>query len=242
METTANVGMTSGWPPRPEHSVRLVMQDHADSATPGPVRIKDIRLKKSFVIGETLGRRLRRWWKRMLRKFGIGLASIMLAAAAQNMGAQHGLGPEHTPLVMGAITSAVCTSWKGELGIATHNFTTTTGNTVKCALFTSSATLGASTTAYSATNEINGTGYTAGGTTIANVTPTTSGTTAIFDWADASWTTATFTANGCLVYNSSASNKSIFVVAFGGDQSVTAGTFTIQWPTADASNAIIRIA
>lgn len=141
-----------------------------------------------------------------------------------------------------AITSAVCTSFKAELGTGTHNFTTSTGNTVKCALYTSSATLGASTTAYSATNEISGTGYSAGGTTMANVTPTTSGTTAIFDWADAVWTSSTFTANGCLVYNSSASNKAVFVIAFGSDQTVTAGTFTIQWPSADASNAIIRIA
>ena len=141
-----------------------------------------------------------------------------------------------------AITSAVATSFKGELGTATHNFTNGTGHTFKCALYTSSATLGASTTAYSATNEISGTGYSAGGVTITSSTPTTSGTTAIFDFTDAQWTSSTFTANGCLVYNSSASNKAVFIIAFGGDQTVTAGTFTIQWPTPDASNAILRLA
>lgn len=141
-----------------------------------------------------------------------------------------------------AITSAICTSFKGELGTATHNFTNGTGHTFKCALYTSTATLGAATTAYSATNEITGTGYSAGGTTITSSTPVTSGTTAIFDFTDAQWTTATFTANGCLVYNSSASNKAVFVIAFGSDQTVTAGTFTIQWPTPDSSNAIVRLA
>ena len=91
-------------------------------------------------------------------------------------------------------------------------------------------------------NEITGTGYTAGGATTASVTPTSSGTTSIFDLADAQWTSASFTANGSLTYNSSKSNKAWFVIAFGSDQTVTSGTFTIQWPTADASNAIVRIA
>lgn len=141
-----------------------------------------------------------------------------------------------------AITSAICTSFKTELATATHNFTNSTGHTFKVALYTSAATLGASTTAYSATNEISGTGYSAGGTTVTSSTPVASGTTTILDFTDASWTTATFTANGCLLYNSSASNKSVFVIAFGSDQSVSAGTFTIQWPAADASNAIIRLA
>lgn len=141
-----------------------------------------------------------------------------------------------------AITSAVCTSFKSEVIQGLHNFTTSTGNTFKCALYTSSATLGASTTAYSATNEISGTGYSAGGVTLTNVTPTSSGTTGYIDFNDAQWTSSTFTANGCLVYNSTNSNRAVFVIAFGGDVSVTSGTFTIQWPTADASNAILRIA
>jgi hypothetical protein len=246
MQTTANVGMTSGWPLRPEHSVRLVIQDRTDlpEGERPKVRIKDIPLNQSFIIGEIqqgIWYRAWKWLRRQVRRNGT-MSMLAIAMLAKQFSAQHGVSDEHLPLIMGAITSAVATSWKAELGTATHNFTVSTGNTVKTALYTSSATLGASTTAYSATNEITGTGYTAGGVVIANVTPTTSGTTAIFDWADAQWTTATFTANGCLTYNSSASNKAIFVVAFGGDQSVTAGTFTIQWPTADASNAIIRIA
>lgn len=141
-----------------------------------------------------------------------------------------------------AISSAVCTSWKAEVMQGLHNFTTSTGNAFKVALYTSSATLGATTTAYSATNEISGTGYSAGGLALTNVTPTTSGTTAYTDFADAVWSSATFTANGCLVYNTTNSNRAVFVIAFGGDVSVTSGTFTIQWPTADASNAILRIA
>src|SRR5690242_9676121 len=120
-----------------------------------------------------------------------------------------------------AITSAICTSFKTELGTATHNFTNGTGDTFKCALYTSSATLGASTTVYSSTNEITGTGYVAAGTPITSSTPTASGTTAIYDFTDAAWTSSTFTANGCLVYNSSKSNKGIFVIAFGADQTVT---------------------
>lgn len=123
-----------------------------------------------------------------------------------------------------------------------HNFTLSTGNAFKVALYTSAATIGATTTAYSATNEIAGTGYSAGGLALTNVTPTTSGTTALTDFADAQWTSASFTANGCLVYNTTNSNRAVFTIAFGGDVSVTSGTFTITWPTADASNAILRIA
>jgi hypothetical protein len=136
----------------------------------------------------------------------------------------------------------MCTSFKVELMTATHNFTASTGNTFKIALYTSSATLGASTTAYSSTNEVTGTGYTAGGNTLTNVTPTSSGTTAFTDFADTTWTTATITANGALIYNSSASNKAVAVLAFGADKTSTAGDFTIVFPTADASNAIIRLA
>ena len=142
-----------------------------------------------------------------------------------------------------AITQAMCTSFKEELMTGTHDFTTSTGNTFKLALYTSSATLGASTTAYSATNEASGTGYSAGGGTLTNVTPTTSGTTALTDFADLTFSSATITANGALIYNDTAAgDPSVVVLAFGGDKTSTAGDFTIQFPTADASNAIIRIA
>jgi|SRR5210317_1096732 hypothetical protein len=142
-----------------------------------------------------------------------------------------------------AISQAMCTSFKKELMTATHDFTASTGNTFKLALYTSSATLDASTTAYSATNEASGTGYSAGGGTLTNVTPTTSGTTALTDFADLTFSSATITANGALIYNDTAAgDPSVVVLAFGGDKTSTAGDFTIQFPTADASNAIIRIA
>ncbi len=141
-----------------------------------------------------------------------------------------------------AITQAMCTSFKQELLEAGHNFKNSGGHTFKLALFTSSATLGASTTAYATTNEVSGTGYSAGGNTLTRVDPSTSGTTALTDFADTTFSTATITANGALIYNSSASDKAVIVLAFGGDKTSTAGDFTIQFPTADASNAIIRIA
>jgi len=141
-----------------------------------------------------------------------------------------------------AITSAICTSFKQEILVGTHNLTASSGDTFKLALFTSSASLGAATTAYSTSNEVSGTGYSAGGATLTSVTPTTDGTTAVCDFADVSFTSASFTANGCLIYNSSQSDKAVAVIAFGGDKTVSSGTFTIQFPTADASNAIIRIA
>ena len=144
-----------------------------------------------------------------------------------------------------AITSAICTSFKQELLVGTHNFTATTGNTFKIALYTSSATLGAGTTAFSTSNEItnsSGTAYTSGGATLTSVTPTTDSTTAVCDFADVSFTSASFTANGALIYNSSQSNKAVAAIAFGGDKTVSSGTFTIQFPTADATNAIIRLA
>lgn len=141
-----------------------------------------------------------------------------------------------------AISQALCTSFKVELMTGTHNFTTSTGNTFKLALYTSAATLGATTTAYSATNEATGTNYTAGGANLTNVTPTSSGTTAFTDFADLTFSNVTITANGALIYNSSASNKAVCVLAFGSDKTATAGNFTIVFPTADASNAIIRIA
>ena len=145
-----------------------------------------------------------------------------------------------------AITSAVCTSFKVELLKGVHDFTATTGNTFKIALYTSSATLGAGTTAFSATNEItnsSGTAYTSGGATLTSVTPTSDSTTAVCDFADVSYTDASFTANGALIYNDTATgNPACVVIAFGSDKTVTSGTFTIQFPTADATNAIIRLA
>ena len=144
-----------------------------------------------------------------------------------------------------AISSAICTSFKQEILVGTHNFTASSGDTFKIALYTSSASLGAATTAFSTDNEISNTSGSAdssGGATLTSVTPTTSGTTAFCDFADVSFTSASFTANGALIYNSSQSNKAVAVIAFGGDKTVSSGTFTIQFPTADASNAIIRIA
>ena len=144
-----------------------------------------------------------------------------------------------------AITSAICTSFKVELLKGVHNFTATTGNTFKIALYTSSATLGASTTAYSTSNEItnsSGTAYTAAGATLTSVTPTSDGTTALCDFSDLTFSSSTITANGALIYNDTQSDKAVCTLAFGGDKTSTAGDFTIQFPTADASNAIIRIA
>ena len=141
-----------------------------------------------------------------------------------------------------AITTAMCTSFKKEVLEALHDFNTTSGSTFKIALYTSSADLGAATTAYSATNEVSGTGYTAGGNTLTNIDPVTSGTTGFADFADTTWTSATITAAGALIYNSSQSNKAVAVLSFGGDKTSTNGDFVIQFPVADASNAIIRIA
>ena len=142
-----------------------------------------------------------------------------------------------------AITQAVCTSFKQEILVEGHNFTGSTGDTFKIALYTSSASLDASTTAYSSSNEVSDSGsYSAGGGSLTSVTPTTSGTTALCDFADISFTSATITARGALIYNSSNSNKAICVLDFGGDKTSTSGTFTIQFPTADASNAILRLA
>ena len=141
-----------------------------------------------------------------------------------------------------AITQAMCTSFKKELLEGTHNFLNSGGSTFKLALFTSSATLGAATTAYATTNEVTGTGYSAGGLALTRVDPSTSGTTALTDFADLTFSTATITANGAVIYNSSASDKAVIVLAFGGDKTSTAGDFTIQFPAAAASTAIIRIA
>jgi hypothetical protein len=141
-----------------------------------------------------------------------------------------------------AITQALCSSFKQELVTGTHNFTASTGDIFKIALYTSAATLGASTTVYSTTNEVVGTGYTAGGKNMVSVTPVLSGTTAICDFTDVTWTTVTLTARGALIYNSSKANRAVLVLDFGSDKTATAGDFTIIFPVADASNAIIRIA
>jgi hypothetical protein len=141
-----------------------------------------------------------------------------------------------------AISQAMCTSFKKELLEAVHNFKNSGGDTFKIALYTSSASLGAATTAYSTTNEISGTGYTAGGNTLTRVDPSSSGTTGFTDFADTTWSSATITARGALIYNNTDSNKAVAVLDFGADKASTAGDFTIQFPAADASNAIIRIA
>lgn len=147
------------------------------------------------------------------------------------------------------ITQAMATSFKVEILNAIHAFGTTvtrgatTPDTFKIALYTSSANLDASTTTYSTTNEVaTGGGYSAGGNTLTTIAPTSSGTTAFLDFNDTTWSTSTITANGALIYNSSQSNRAVAVLAFGSDKSSSGGNFTIQFPTADASNAIIRIA
>jgi hypothetical protein len=141
-----------------------------------------------------------------------------------------------------AISTAMCTSFKSELMSALHDFDNPGGNTFKIALYTSSATLGASTTAYSSSNEVTGTGYTAGGETLTSVSPTTSGTTAYVDFADVTWANSTITANGALIYNANSSNAAVVTLAFGSDKSSSNGDFVIVFPTANATDAIIRIA
>ena len=141
-----------------------------------------------------------------------------------------------------AITQAVCNSFKTQILTATHDFTNGTGDAFKIALYTSSASLDKTTTAYSATNEVAGAGYTAGGAALTSSTPVLSTDTAVCDFADASWNNATITARGALIYNSSKANKAVCVLDFGSDKTSTAGTFTITFPTPDASNAILRIA
>jgi len=145
-----------------------------------------------------------------------------------------------------AITQAMCTSFKTELLEGKHDFTNGQ-DTYKLALFTSAATLDATTTDYSTTNEVTGTGYTAGGGTLVNVTPTSSGTTAFTDFNDLTFTASTITASGAMIYNTqtgggSGTTDAVVILAFGSDKTSTNGDFTIQFPTADATNAIIRIA
>ncbi len=141
----------------------------------------------------------------------------------------------------------MCTSFKDELLEGVHDFRASVGDTFKLALYTNSASFTAATTAYTSTNEVANSGtYSAGGGTLTNISPTTSGTTAFTDFADLSFTSATITARGALIYNTTPAhtytNPTVAVLDFGADKTSTTGTFTIQFPTADASNAIIRIA
>jgi len=145
-----------------------------------------------------------------------------------------------------AITSAICNSFKQEILEAEHNFTASSGNTFNLALYTSSATLSKSTTAYSATNEISntsGSAYSAKGNALTSVTPVLDSDTAVCDFSNSSWTSASFTARGCLIFNDShSSDAAVCTIDFGGDKTVTSGTFTIEFPAAAASTAIIQIA
>lgn len=137
------------------------------------------------------------------------------------------------------ITQGMCSSFKQQILLAEHDMDT---DTFKIALYTSAATLDASTTVYTTSNEVTGTGYTAGGNTLTGATVSLTGTTAFVDFSDTSWSTATIMARGALIYNSSKSNKAVAVLDFGSDKTSTGGTFTIQFPVNDATNAIIRIA
>lgn len=139
-----------------------------------------------------------------------------------------------------AISQAMCTSFKVEVLTAVHNLALSGGDTFKMALYTSAATLDASTTVYTTSNEVTGAGYTAGGKILVNVNPTSSGTTAIAEFEDPTWTTATITARGALIYNSSKSNKAVAVIDFGSDKTSTGGDFTVQMPAFTAGAALLR--
>ena len=141
-----------------------------------------------------------------------------------------------------SISQAMCTSFKKELLTGTHNFSASGGDTFKLALYTGSASIDATTTAYVTSNEVAGSGYSATGSALTNVAPTQSGTTAFTDFNDLTFTSSTITARAALIYNTTDSNKAVCVLDFGSDKTSTNGDFTIQFPTADASNAIIRIA
>jgi len=142
-----------------------------------------------------------------------------------------------------AISQAMCTSFKVELLKGVHNFTNSSGNTFNIALYTSSASLGADTTAYTTSNEVTGTNYSAKGGALTNVTPTASSTTALTDFVDETFSNVTLTARGALIFNDTASgDPAVCVLDFGSDKSASSGDFTVVFPAADASNAIIRIA
>ena len=145
------------------------------------------------------------------------------------------------------IAQTATTSFKVELLQAVHNFGPTTPNTFKVALYTAAANLGTSTTVYTTSDEVTGTGYTAGGNTLVISTSPTSGNntsgipTAFVSFNNSTWTNATFTARGALVYNSTQGNKSVAVLDFGSDKTVNSDTFQIIFPTPDANSAIVRI-
>lgn len=141
-----------------------------------------------------------------------------------------------------AITSAVCSSFKQEVLVGTHNFTASSGNSFKLALYTSSATLGAATTAFTTTGQASGTNYTSGGNALTNITPVLSGTTAVCDFADLTFGTATVTARGCMIYNDTNADRAVCAIDFGGDKTSTAGDFTVVFPSPTATGAIIRLA
>ena len=142
-----------------------------------------------------------------------------------------------------AITSAICNSFKQEILEAEHNFTASTGDTFNLALYDSDAVLSKSTTAYTTSEELATTGgYTAKGKALTSVTPVLDSDTAVCDFANTSWTSASFTARGCLIFNDDNSHTSVCAIDFGGDKTVTSGTFTIEFPAAAASTAIIQIA
>jgi hypothetical protein len=149
-----------------------------------------------------------------------------------------------------AITQAMATTFKKELLFGSHDFDTSTGDTIKLALYTSSASLDATTTAFTTSNEVAASGgYTSGGNTLNSVDPTVSGTTAFLDFDNSTWSSSTITARGAMIYNStpnttsiSLTNPAVVILDFGADKSSSSGDFTVQFPAADASNAIIRIA
>ena len=137
----------------------------------------------------------------------------------------------------------MCTSFKKELLEGVHDFLNSGGDTFKIALYTNSASFNAATTAYTTSNEVTGTNYTAGGNTLTRVNPATSGTTAFTDFSDTTWSSSTITARGAMIYNDTASgNPAVVILDFGSDKTSTNGDFTVVFPAADASNAIIRIA
>ena len=149
-----------------------------------------------------------------------------------------------------AIASVLTNTFKAELMRGGHNFgasgDTPAGDAFKIALYDNSASMGTTTTVYSASDEVSGSGYSAGGNALTNTGVAKSTSTTYTDFSDTSWTSASFTANGCLIYNTTAvtgftTNRSVCVIAFGGDKTVSSGTFTIQFPTNDSSSAIIRL-
>lgn len=139
------------------------------------------------------------------------------------------------------IAQGMTTSFKQQILVGTHNFTASTGDSFYAALYLSTASLGPTTTVYTTTGEVTGTGYTAGGTLLTSVTPTTSGTTAIITFANASWPNSTITARGALIYNASKSNKAVAVLDFGSDKVSSNTTFLITFPAATADSSVLRI-